>query len=89
MTSRRDFLRGRIGRGTPAPGEGVAEVDARCVAGKGVECRICGEHCDAGAIRFSPRPGGPPLPEVRREACTGCGDCVAPCPVQAIRLVAA
>lgn len=86
MTSRRDFLRGHFAGSPAAPGEGRAEIDARCLAVKGVECRICGEHCDDGAIRFSPRPGGPPLPEVRREACTGCGACVAPCPVTAIRL---
>ena len=32
----------------------------------------------------SPRRGGPPLAEIDAAACTGCGACVAPCPVAAI-----
>lgn len=61
----------------------IAEI---CLAQKGVECRICGDPCPEAAIRFSPRLGGPPLPEVDTDACTGCGACVAPCPVTAISL---
>ncbi len=61
-----------------------ASIGPGCLPAKGVECRICGDFCDARAIRFSPRLGGTPLPEIVAENCTGCGACVAPCPVAAI-----
>ena len=38
------------------------------------------------AIRFSPRLGGPPRPEILDDRCTGCGACVRPCPVAALRV---
>lgn len=63
-----------------------AEVADSCLPHTGVECRVCGEQCAARAIRFSPRVGGPPVPEIQLAACTGCGACVAPCPVTAIRV---
>lgn len=63
-----------------------ARLAATCLAQRGVECRICGEHCGPAAIRFSPRLGGPPLAEIDVAACTGCGACVAPCPVAAISI---
>ena len=61
-----------------------AAISPACLPNKGVECRICGDFCDVRAIRFPPRLGGSPLPEVDLEPCTGCGACVAPCPVAAI-----
>lgn len=61
-----------------------AEVAANCLASRGVECRVCEDPCDAAAIRFSPRLGGPPLPAIDAALCTGCGACVAPCPAGAI-----
>lgn len=61
-----------------------AQVATHCLPQRGVECRVCGEHCEASAIRFSPRAGGPPIPEIDEAACTGCGACVAPCPAAAI-----
>ena len=63
-----------------------AQIAEDCLARRGVECRICSDHCAATAIRFSPRLGGPPVAEIEAASCTGCGACVAPCPVTAIRL---
>lgn len=66
------------------PWDLVVTFAASCLPNKGVECRACGEHCDGGAIRFRPRLGGAPLPELDTAACTGCGACVSVCPVSAI-----
>lgn len=63
-----------------------AQIAPTCLPEHGVECRVCGDFCDARAIRFTPRLGGSPLPAIDREQCTGCGACVAPCPVSAISL---
>ena len=62
-------------------------IDSACIANRGVECRVCSEACDVGAIQFRPRIGGVPLPELDETACTGCGACLAPCPVGALRRV--
>lgn len=61
-------------------------IDDACLARRGVECRICGERCESAAIRFRLRLGGPALAETDRERCTGCGACVASCPVGAITM---
>lgn len=63
-------------------------IDDECLAVRNVDCRVCGEACDAGAIRFHPRIGGVPLPEVNNASCNGCGACLAPCPARAVRRVA-
>jgi len=69
------------------PWEIKARIADSCLARHGVECRVCGDPCAAAAIRFSPRLGGPPMPEVDADSCTGCGACVAPCPADAIRVI--
>lgn len=61
-------------------------VASHCLAERGVECRVCAEACDARALRFRPQLGGVWRLQVDRSACTGCGACVAPCPVGAITL---
>jgi ferredoxin-type protein NapF len=67
----------------------VAVINDDCLAEAGIVCRSCGDACAASAIRFRPRIGLPPQAIVNETACTGCGDCVAACPGEAIRLRAA
>jgi ferredoxin-type protein NapF len=69
-----------------APWPYKALVSEACLPKKGVECRVCGDFCDVRAIRFTPRIGGNPLPDIDPETCTGCGACVAPCPATALSI---
>jgi ferredoxin-type protein NapF len=86
--SRRSFLmpgsRRVTAEGQPALLK--AEVGPSCLAQTGVDCRLCGEHCEAGAIRFPPRLGGAAVPVIDAARCTGCGDCLPLCPPGALRL---
>lgn len=63
-----------------------ARVDPSCLAQRGVECRVCGDACDAGALKFAPTRGGVARLRIEARACTGCGACVSTCPVQALHL---
>src|SRR5574343_983098 len=63
-----------------------ARIGEDCLPRQGVECRVCGDFCEPRAIRFVPRLGGSPLPELDPATCTGCGACVAPCPTVAIQI---
>ncbi len=66
-----------------------ARPGTACLAHRAVECRVCGEACAAGAIRFARQAGGPARPRVEPAECTGCGQCLASCPANAIELEAA
>lgn len=84
---RRAFLSGRR---HAAAEHGVAvEIAASCLAQRGIECRLCGDACDSGALRFRPTRGGIAQPVLDLTRCTRCGDCVAPCPVGAISVATA
>lgn len=67
----------------PWPGWRMRASEA-CLAARRVECRACGDACDAGAIAFRPAPGGIAQLRLDPAACTGCGECVGVCPVRAI-----
>lgn len=62
------------------------QVADTCLARRGVECRVCGDACDARALRFVPARGGVAQLQIDTAACTGCGDCLAVCPVAALVL---
>lgn len=66
-----------------------AEIGANCLTRGDVACRSCGDACAVRAIRFVPRRGGIAAPQLDAAACTGCGACCAPCPVDAVTLRAA
>lgn len=63
------------------------EIANTCLAKAGISCMTCRDSCPEDAIRFRPRIGGPFLPEIVEDACTGCGACIASCPSQAIAAV--
>lgn len=64
----------------------LARLGASCISIQGVTCRLCGDPCEARAIRFRPVPGGKSLPEISEESCNGCGICVSACPVGALAM---
>ena len=70
---------------TPPP-RLTAVIQNTCLAENGAYCRTCGEACPDGAIRFHLLPQGRARADVNPDRCTGCGDCLFPCPVSAIRL---
>lgn len=61
-------------------------VDHQCIAQKGVVCQVCGDQCLERVFRFRPRVGGAVQMEMESEKCTGCGACIAPCPVDALTI---
>lgn len=62
----------------------IAAIADGCLAKQDVACQSCSERCPEQAIRFQPRLGGPFVPEINDQICTGCGACLQVCPVGAI-----
>ncbi len=69
-----------------APWQQVAVLGDNCFSERGVICRSCGEVCEMQAIRFQQVVGGVTHVLMDSESCTGCGECVAICPAQAITI---
>lgn len=82
-TTRRGFIAGA------AVSKPRAAIRPVCLANIAVHCQACGDACGTQAILFRRRLGGPPLPDLVADRCTGCGDCVTVCPVAAIHVVPA
>lgn len=61
-----------------------ATISNTCIEFKGTACRLCEPWCEPEAIRFRPVLNGKYDVQVIEEKCTGCGACIAPCPVNAI-----
>lgn len=64
-----------------------ARVGQACLARHGVVCQSCRDACETQAIRFAPA-AVPAAPQLDLDRCSGCGACVAACPVQALALSA-
>ncbi len=62
----------------------VVAIASSCLPFQRVDCQACRDACPEDAIRFRPVRGGPFVPEVSAAACTGCGACIAVCPVGAV-----
>ncbi|RME34750.1 MAG: ferredoxin-type protein NapF [Gammaproteobacteria bacterium] len=76
---------GALAQRTP-PWTAKAGIGQACLALHGVDCQICQEQCETRAITFTPVAGSVPRPRLDPGRCTGCGACVAPCPVTAIEV---
>ena len=74
---------GALVAGDGQPWKIKASINSWCLAHKGVECRVCAEHCEIDAISLL-LGGSAAIPIVNAEQCSGCGACVAPCPAHAI-----
>jgi ferredoxin-type protein NapF len=73
-------------RASHAAWELSAWISPACLEPQGITCRVCETACDEAALRFRPMTGGRARVIVDSDRCTGCGACVAACPVDAIRI---
>ncbi len=62
----------------------VLTITSDCLAQAGISCMSCRDACPENAISMMPRIGGPFLPRLAADACTGCGACAMTCPSDAI-----
>lgn len=64
-----------------------AQISSACLSQQQIACRSCDDQCEAQALRFVLRAHQAAQPQIDPDCCTGCGACLAPCPVNAISLV--
>lgn len=83
--SRRRLLTG--GTRPSRPPALSAVIGESCLARAGIVCQTCRDACPVGAIRFRPVLRGVATPTVLPDLCTGCGECVSPCPTAAVRVL--
>ncbi|MEP3296702.1 MAG: ferredoxin-type protein NapF [Pseudoruegeria sp.] len=69
-----------------APFLHLVEIGTNCLMHQSVECRVCAENCDAGAMTFDYQIGRSGGVHLNPQDCTGCGACIAPCPADAISI---
>ncbi len=77
---------GALDREQSEPWDIRAEIQGNCLSLNAIVCRSCGDACEPRAIGFRIEPGGVSRPELTTESCTGCGACLAVCPVDAVHL---
>ncbi len=63
-----------------------ATVSSNCLEFSGTSCRACEFECGEGALRFRPISGSRTELHVDLAACTGCGECIGPCPQDALSI---
>ncbi|MCW8884867.1 MAG: ferredoxin-type protein NapF [Motiliproteus sp.] len=68
------------------PWSQLATISESCITHKQVVCRSCGENCEPEAIQFKLTAGQVAVPTIDIDLCTGCGACLAVCPVQAVSI---
>ncbi len=71
---------------TDTPWRQLPEITDKCLASNKVFCRSCQESCEVEAISFQLKPGGIAQPQLDNDLCTGCGECITDCPVQALTM---
>lgn len=69
-----------------SPWTQIADINSQCIALNNVECRSCGDQCEAQAITFALQPGKVGQPIINSLDCSGCGACISGCPVAAITM---
>ncbi|MCB1758500.1 MAG: ferredoxin-type protein NapF [Gammaproteobacteria bacterium] len=63
-----------------------AEILSNCLSLNSIVCRACGDTCEERAITFKLELGGVARPNLDRQACTGCGECYAVCPIKSVTI---